>query len=197
MSPGAGAVFPAPVALITQSMFKPKTWLLLGCGLVSLAWVGPRPARLTLHDGAGKKVKLQSLRGHVTVLNLWATWCGPCRAEMPLLVAAYRKYSARGVRFVGISFDTAATRRNIPGFVKQFGISYPIWTGANYHTLQRLRAGDLVPDTLILGPHGVIRFRILGQMRPGELISRLRWMLDATGQMPPARVLHSANQGAK
>lgn len=150
----------------------------------------PRPARLTLHDLAGKKVKLQTLRGHITVLNLWATWCGPCRAEMPLVVQAYRQFAPRGVRFIGISFDTPATRKNIPAFLQRFGAAYPIWTGAGYQTLQRLRAGDMVPDTLILGPHGVLRFRLLGQMRPGELTVRLRWMLHPAGPMPPARVIH-------
>ncbi len=177
-------------------MLKPPSWLIAFCGFIALAWAGPCPARLTLRDLAGRKVRLQNLRGHITVLNLWATWCGPCRAEMPLVVKSDRKYAPQGVQFIGISFDTQATRGKIPTFLHRFGVSYGIWTGATYQTLRRLRAGDMVPDTLILGPHGVIRFRILGQMRPGELAARLDWMLHHKGVMPPVRVVHSGKPGS-
>ncbi len=168
----------------------------LWCTVFGLG-AGPRPARLILRNPAGDKAKLQSLRGHILVLNPWASWCVLCRAEMPLIVQAYRRFAPQGVRFIGIGFDTAAARNKIPELLQHYGITYPIWTGADYSTLQRLQAGDMVPDPLILGPHGVIRFRLRGQMRPGELAARLQWMLHPAGIMPPVRVIHRGKSGKK
>lgn len=151
----------------------------------------PRPARLSMRTLQGRRASLKQLRGHIVVLNLWANWCGPCRAEMPLVAAAYRKFSPQGIRFVGISFDPKKTRGKIVPFLHRYGADYPIWLGGTADTLDRLKAGDAIPDTLVLDASGVIRFRILGEMRPGELAARLHWLLHTPGAVkPPAKVVH-------
>src|SRR4051794_11676240 len=73
-----------------------------------------RPVNLPFKDLAGKKVKVSDLRGKPVVLNFWATWCVPCRAEMPLLVDAEKQYAPKGVAFIAASLDDRTTRPKIP-----------------------------------------------------------------------------------
>src|SRR3954464_2577662 len=76
-----------------------------------------RSVNLPFKDINGKKVKVSDLRGKPVVLNFWATWCVPCRAEMPLFVEAEKEYSPKGVVFVAVSLDDRDTRAKIPDFV--------------------------------------------------------------------------------
>ena len=150
----------------------------------------PHPAKLSLHDLHGKPVHLKDLRGKIVVLNFWATWCGPCNAEMPMLVAVSRQFSPADVVFVGASVDDRSSRGKVPAFLQKYHITYPVWLGATAGDLHRLQMGDAVPATAFLDRKGVIVARILGQMRPGELQQRIDWMLHRTGSAPPPLVTH-------
>jgi thiol-disulfide isomerase/thioredoxin len=160
--------------------------LLLSAPLLSAA----RPA-LVLKDASGERVRLSDYRGHVMVLNFWATWCGPCRNEMTMLVEMEKLYSGRGVVFVGASLDDARTSRQIPDFLAGCGVKYPIWYGATADDVARFGLGSAIPDTLILDEEGQIVARVLGDMRRRELEERLNWVLgDRTGPSPQAFVRH-------
>src|SRR5215469_6011136 len=84
---------------------------LLLCGLLGSLLVSPSAisakdppkAELSLKDLSGRRARLRDLRGNIVVLNFWATWCGPCREEMPRLVEAEKQYKGRGVIFLGAS----------------------------------------------------------------------------------------------
>jgi thiol-disulfide isomerase/thioredoxin len=145
-----------------------------------------KPASLTLKDMQGKKAKLSDLRGKVVVLNFWATWCGPCNVEMPMLVKAANTYGDKGVVFVGISVDSAETQAKVGQFVKKLQIEYPIWVGATDVDMKRLGIGDEVPGTLFVDSQGIVRARILGQMRQGEIEERVDWLLRNQQGDPPA-----------
>ena len=151
----------------------------------------PKVVDLTLKDAAGQKVRLKDLRGKIVLLNFWATWCGPCNAEMPMMVAVAKKYTDRSVVFVGASLDDAKTKAKIPEFLTKYGVTYPIWYGATGDDMDKLSMGEAAPTTAFLDEEGHIVARIWGQMREGEMEERLDWLLGGKkGSAPPALVKH-------
>ena len=138
-----------------------------------------KPAELAGVDLEGRKVRLSSYRGNIVVLNFWATWCGPCRHEMPLLVAAEKDYRSRGVIFVGASVDDAKTRRKVPDFVREHGVAFPIWTGPSGDDMERLAMGPSSPATAFVDAEGYIAARVSGEIRRQELDERLVWLLPS------------------
>jgi thiol-disulfide isomerase/thioredoxin len=148
-------------------------------------------ADLTLKDAGGQKVRLRDLRGKPVVLNFWATWCGPCNAEMPLLVKMEKQYAPRGVRFVAASLDDAKTKARIPAFLAGHKIDFSVWYGATADDLAQLKLGEAVPATAFLDAEGRVVARILGQARPEEIKERLEWLTgDKCGPAPQPVVKH-------
>ncbi len=152
------------------------------------------PADLNLTDLDGKKVHLKDLRGKLVVLNFWATWCGPCREEMPMFVSVQKAWAGKGVVFIGASLDDKKTRANIPEFLKKYDVTFPVWTGATGDDIFRLGLGEAVPDTAFLNEDGVILFRVQGEIHRAELEERLAWLAhdrskdDHSKPAPPALV---------
>lgn len=88
---------------------------------------GVSAADFTLSDISGKEHKLSSLRGHVVLLDFWATWCYPCRASIPGLVSVQEKFRDRGVIVLGVSMDEGSDlKERLSQFSKEMNISYPI-----------------------------------------------------------------------
>src|SRR5882724_2119954 len=128
---------------------------------------------------------LQELRGHVAVVNFWATWCGPCREEMPRLQKLADEYRGKGVSFIAVSLDDAATQGKIPAVVQKRGLTMPVWTGATEKTLTELELGVLVPATLILDEQGNVIGKIEGEAREKDVRSRVDWVLgERMGKQP-------------
>ena len=162
-----------------------KYCLLIAALLVPEAGYGAdsRPVNLPFKDRSGKKVQLSDHRGKVVVLNFWATWCLPCRAEMPLFVAAEKEYAPRGVVVIAVSLDDRQTRDKIPAFVEEFNMTFPVWQGGSTMDLQDLKLGEALPATAFLDQSGRIVARVLGQIGKEELYERLNW-LTGNGKIP-------------
>lgn len=140
--------------------------------------------------------RLEEYRGRIVVLNFWATWCEPCRREMPLLAAVQKAYAAQGVEVIGASADAAETQPKIPGFVRRRKIEFPIWLGATTADMQRLELGEELPATAILDRDGRVAARLLGPLQKGDLETRLDWLLgDRQTPPPPALVRREEHAG--
>ena len=168
---------------------KPKrqllTLLVFALCLGTVAHGSPFP-ELMLKDQSGRGQTLSAYRGKVVVLNFWATWCGPCREELPSLDELAREYASRDVVFVAASLDDAETQPKIAAFLEKKKIaSIPIWIGASPATLKQFQLGKMVPATIILDQNGEPIARIMGEASRKDITSRLDWLLNGrTGKQP-------------
>jgi len=167
--------------------------LIVGSLLLPLAGISQQTRRveLVLKSNDGKRVRLKDYRGKIVLVNFWATWCGPCNAEMPLLVKEEKSYRSRGVIFIAASLDDAKTRKQVPAFVIRNQVRFPVWLGANRGDLDRLGMGLAVTATAFLDQQGYIVFRVTGPTREEELEERLDWLIGSrAGPAPVAFVKH-------
>ena len=156
--------------------------------LVALMTCGAMPAQTAPGQFKaldGSMHELKELHGHPAVVNFWATWCGPCKVEMPRLQKLADAYTSRGVTFVAISLDAPETQAKIPALVAKRGLRIPVWTGATDQTLAGLDLGVLVPATLVLDADGTVIGRIEGEAREKDVQARLDWLLEGKqGKQP-------------
>jgi len=152
-----------------KNQVLPIPVLALGAVLLTPCWC--RPADVSQHqagsapqlapdfsltDLAGKKLALSAYRGTVVLLNFWATWCGPCREEIPSLVSLQEKYRNKGLQIIGISLDDDAAP--IPAFYRQYKMNYPVAIGDA--ALAERYGGILgLPVSLLVGCDGRIYSR--------------------------------------
>lgn len=161
-------------------------WLLFAALPVGAAQGTSAPVELVLRDQTGAEQKLSDYRGKIVVLNFWATWCVPCREEMPLLVKLRRDYAARGVEVIGPSADEPKTQNQIAPFLKKQKIDFPIWLEATTDHMQALGLGTALPATAVLDREGRIVGRILGPLEEPDLRARIEWLLgNRAGAEPP------------
>jgi thiol-disulfide isomerase/thioredoxin len=148
-----------------------------------------RAPNLELKDLSGNSHKLSELRGSIVVLNFWATWCGPCRDELPLLSGLSRKYAGKKLRFVAVSLDDSRDRARIDQFLSRQHFDLEVWIGADLDMLERAGLGNEVPATMILDEQGEIVARILGQAREEDVKAPVEWLLGGkAGPAPSALV---------
>lgn len=116
--------------------------------------------KVSLHDLDGKKTRVSDLSGNIVVLNFWATWCGPCRVEMPWLAQTFDRYRSRGLTILGVNMDDG-DMPNVERFAREMGVTYPI--ARNNDAIVAAYGGvRFLPQSFLIGRRGVILQRIFG-----------------------------------
>lgn len=114
---------------------------------------------LTLVDLSGKSVSLKDHLGSVVLINLWATWCPPCKEEMPTLQAFYEKYKDDG--FVLLALDQEETREVVEPFVAEYGLTFPVWLDIDYLAQREFNTMNL-PSSYVVDRTGRVRLMWIG-----------------------------------
>jgi len=150
---------------LAQARYAPQT---PAASAVAALW------HLHFPDERGREQALSQWRGQVVVLNFWASWCAPCRDEIPDFVALRTQYRPKGVEFVGIAIDTPA---NVAQFLQRLPVNYPILIGeggANSLARQLGNPGGALPYTIVLDRDGRIVLSHLGRLPRDMLEHTLR-----------------------
>ena len=137
----------------------------VGYAVLAALWLSSLPAwaldagakmpEIGLKDLSGKTVNLASLAGKVVVIDFWATWCAPCKEELPVLQKLYKKYASQGLVVVGVSVDKDAA--NIPSFAKKLALTFPVVHDAGHQVSGRYQPPRM-PSSYIIDRKGIVRY---------------------------------------
>jgi peroxiredoxin len=122
--------------------------------------VGNPPPDFTLPSLVGNPVRLSNYKGKVVFLNFWATWCPPCREEMPSMESLYQRLKGRDFEMLAVSIDTKGADR-VQSFVATYALTFPVLLDPN-KKIYRLYGLTGVPETFIIGKNGDIILKIIG-----------------------------------
>lgn len=139
----------------------------------------------------GKQVKLSDFRGQAVLLNFWATWCSPCKIEMPWFVELQKQYGPQGLAVVGVAMDDAS-RDDIAKFTKEMGVNYPILLGKE--AVGEAYGGvQFLPTTFYIDRKGRVVERVFGLTGKGEIEDNVKKAL--AGVSAPAQNAQVSDQG--
>ncbi len=147
--------------------------LAMGVAVGSVAWagcadrargveVGERAPAFSAPDLSGRQVSLDDYRGQVVLVNIWATWCGPCRVEMPSIRALYDRYRDAGLTVLAVSIDEGpGYKEKVREFVDELSLDFPILLDPESRVTRTFRTIG-VPETFVLDREGRIVKRVIG-----------------------------------
>jgi cytochrome c biogenesis protein CcmG/thiol:disulfide interchange protein DsbE len=130
--------------------------------LMSVAVGSPAPAfqAVTVDSTPGVRT-LADYKGQVVLLNVWATWCGPCRVEMPSMEALHRDFGEKGLKIVAVSIDQIAGPTEIREFARELGLTFEILHDSAQHIVRDYRVNGY-PQSFVIGRDGTIRRKWIG-----------------------------------
>jgi peroxiredoxin len=123
--------------------------------------VGKQAPDFALSDLNDKPYRLSDFRGKVVFLNFWATWCKPCREEMPSMEVLYKNFEKDGLVVLAVSIDRVTTTKDIPPFVKGMNLTFPVLIDSWGQTDKPYKRMG-VPETFVIDQQGIIREIVIG-----------------------------------
>ncbi len=141
---------------------------------------GKQAPDFQLMDLRGRAVHLSDLRGKAVVLNFWATWCPPCKIEMPWFVDLQKQYGPEGVQIVGVAMDEGNAHDTVAKFAKDMGLNYTVLLG-NDKIADQYGGVDALPTTYYIGRDGKIVSRVYGLVSHKEIEDNVRAALKQSG----------------
>ncbi len=130
-----------------------------------------------LQDIHGETLKLSDFEGDIILLNIWATWCPPCRDEVPALVALQDKFQDDGVQVIGVAIDENGAESAVAGFAESFDINYPV--PLDDGTVQEAYGPlSVIPTSYILDRNRNIRFYAAGYLEYEQMVEAVRELLE-------------------
>ena len=153
------------VSIFIRTCFLISCVIALPMSTASAAKVGDLAPNFTLKSATGANLRLSEFRGEVVMINFWATWCGPCRQEMPVLEKLYSRYRDVGFELLGVSIDeNSAKARNM---AKRLKVNYPILFDLE-KDVSELYDVDAMPTTVIVDRDGRVRHIYRGYLSGHE-----------------------------
>ena len=138
----------------------------------------------------GKSIRLSDLRGKAVLLNFWATWCGPCKIEMPWFVELQKRYGPQGLQVVGVAMDDAS-KEDIAKFIKEMGVNYTILLGKE-SVGDQYGGVPALPETFFIGRDGKIVDKIIGLKGKSEIEDSIKRALNTQAGTTPAATATAA-----
>ena len=133
--------------------------------------VGQVAPEFTLRNLRGGELSLSAFRGKVVLINFWATWCGPCKAEMPSMETLYKSYKRDDFEIIAVSIDTVG-ENTVRDFVERFHLTFPVVLD-NQFVVNQLYEARYVPTSLLIDRKGIIRDKIPGAKNWNDKETRL------------------------
>ena len=174
----------AVVALVGVTVVADRIWLKGSKPSASRPANGPPAPSVTLKDLQGNDVSLEQFKGKVVLVNFWATWCSPCRIEIPWMIEFQQKYGARGFAVLGVAMDDEGKsvvepyvrdeRFDVDG--RQTAINYPILLG-NEDIAQKFGGLIGIPTSLVISREGKIVKRFIGLVDHDQLVREIEGLL--------------------
>ena len=125
---------------------------------------------------AGRTFKLSDFRGKAVIVNFWATYCGPCRVEMPWLIDLYKQYQSQGLEIVGVYMDDDGEQQQVANFVREVGVNYTVLLGN--HTVGDAYGGArFLPQTFFIDRDGHIAASATGMKSKSEFETVIKQLL--------------------
>jgi thiol-disulfide isomerase/thioredoxin len=135
-------------------------------------------AKLALNDLSGVPQDLKNFNGRFVVVNFWATWCVPCKEEMPDLTAIQNDYAALGVQVIGATADAEKDKAKVLKFVREVKINFPVWMNLTNAQMESFGVGKTLPATVIVNREGKIVWRTISKIDAKELRQELDKLLN-------------------
>jgi thiol-disulfide isomerase/thioredoxin len=135
-----------------------------------------RAPTLVLRDTNGRLFRLSDYRGKVVLVNFWATWCPPCRAEIPELIEWQREYRNRGLQVIGVTYPPQKLSE-VRRFVSRAKVNYPVALGTKQMKL-RFTESQTLPLTIVVSKDGMIQDIIDGILLPEEFEQKIKPLLE-------------------